>query len=219
VLAERWPDAELTGLDSSAEMIDAARRAMPERRWIASDIADWAAANQETFDVIFSNAALQWVPDHAAIFPKLLDHVAPGGALAVQMPNNIDAPAHRAARSLAASSSWRDRFPPAGVRQWHVHAAEFYYDLLAAHVARIDLWETEYVQVMQGAGAIFEWYKGTGLRPFFAALSTAIDREQFAAAYLDAIRAAYPPRPNGRVLFPFRRVFLVAYAAGQATQS
>jgi trans-aconitate methyltransferase len=80
-------------------------------------------------------------------------------------------------------------------------------------VERIDLWETEYVQVMQGPEAILEWYKGTGLRPYFAALSKAIDREQFAAAYLDAIRVAYPPRPDGRVLFPFRRLFLVAYVS------
>ncbi len=259
VLAERWPGAELTGLDSSSDMIDAARRTMPEPRWVVSGIAEWAAAvssplkdsplplgegqgegrfrvfpasgphpnpplagegasntvfqraARDSFDVIFSNAALQWVPDHATLFPMLLEHLAPGGALAVQMPNNIDAPAHRAAQSLAASSSWRDRFPAAGVRQWHVHAPEFYYDLVAPHVERIDLWETEYVQVMQGAEAILEWYKGTGLRPYFAELASATDREKFAASYLDAIRVAYPRRPDGRVLFPFRRLFLVAY--------
>jgi trans-aconitate 2-methyltransferase len=219
VLAERWPGAELTGLDSSSEMIDAARRALPECRWLASDIADWAATEREPFDVIFSNAALQWVSDHATIFPTLLERVAPGGALAVQMPNNLDAPAHRVARSLVASPSWRDRFPSSGVREWHVHAPEFYYDLIAPHVDRIDLWETEYVQVMQDAEAILDWYKGTGLRQYFAALSNAIDRERFAAGYLEAIRVAYPPRPDGRVLFPFRRLFLAAYAAGQPTES
>ncbi len=213
VLAERWPDADLTGLDSSPDMIDAARRSAPERQWIMKEIGDWAAANTQLFEVIFSNAALQWVPDHATVFPRLLGHVAAGGALAVQMPNNIDAPAHKVARSLAAASPWRDRFPAGGVRQWHVHPPEFYYDLLAPHVARVDLWETEYLQVMPGAEAIVEWYKGTGLRPYLTALKNAADREQFLSAYREAIRAAYPPRPDGRVLFPFRRLFVIAYRA------
>jgi trans-aconitate 2-methyltransferase len=211
VLAERWSDADLTGLDSSPEMIDAARQNWPECRWLVTDITHWGATNTQPVDVIFSNAALQWVPDHAVIFPRLMDHVAPGGALAVQMPNNLDAPAHQIARSMAASAAWRDRFPSGGVRQWHVHEREFYYDLLARQAARIDLWETEYLQVMEGAEAILEWYKGTGLRPYFAALSSAADRDEFAAAYLAAIRGAYPPRPDGRVLFPFRRLFLIAY--------
>ncbi len=184
VLAGRWPEADLAGLDSSPEMIDAARRSAPERRWVVKDIHDWIATNTALFDVIFSNAALQWVPDHSTIFPRLMGHVAPGGALAVQMPNNIDAPAHRAARSLAASPQWRDRFPGGGVREWHVHAPEFYYDLLAPKAARIDLWQTEYVQVMAGPEAIVEWYKGTGLRPYLTALGNAADREQFLSAYL-----------------------------------
>lgn len=211
VLAERWPSAELTGIDSSPEMIDAARQSAPARRWVVDDITHWATNNSQPVDVVFSNAALQWVPDHAVIFPRLLEHVAPGGALAVQMPSNYDAPAHRVARNLAASPDWRDRFPAEGVREWYVHDAAFYYDILARHAARVDLWETEYIQVMPGAEAILEWYQGTGLRPYFAALSNAADRERFAAAYLSAIRSAYPVRPDGRVLFPFRRLFLIAY--------
>src|SRR5262245_58530597 len=211
VLAERWPQARLTGLDSSREMIDKARKDAPARNWVVSDIGNWAATSTDSFDVVFSNAALQWVPDHAAIFPKLLSHVAPGGALALQVPSNIDAPAHRIARSLAASPLWRMRFPAAGVRAWHVHEPAFYYDVLAPHAARTDLWETEYLQVMADAAAILEWYKGTGLRPYFAALSKAADQEEFAAAYVNEIRAAYPLRPDGHILFPFRRLFLIAY--------
>ena len=200
VLAERWPDADLTGIDSSPDMIATARQTAPERRWLVDDITRWAANNQQRVDLVFSNAALQWVPDHAAIFPQLLTHVARGGALAVQMPNNIDAPAHRVARSLAASPAWRGRFPAAGVREWHVHDPAFYYDVLAPHAARVDLWETEYLQVMPNVEAILEWYKGTGLRPYFAALSNPADREQFAADYLAAIRGEYRratrrPRP------------------------
>lgn len=213
VLAERWPAARLTGLDSSAEMIAEARRASPDRAWVAADIAAWAASNTEPFDVVFSNAALQWLPDHRALLPRLMAQLAAGGALAVQVPNNLDAPAHRIARSLAASATWRDRFPPAGVREWYVHEPGFYYDLLAPRSARLDIWETEYLQIMPDAAAILEWYKGTGLRPYLTALPQAADREQFCAEYLAAIRAAYPPRADGRVLFPFRRLFLVAYKA------
>lgn len=212
VLAGRWPDAELTGLDSSEEMIAAARRNWPDRSWIHKDIAQWATEDQPKHNVIFSNAALQWVPGHSAIFPKLMKRVAPGGALAVQVPNNIEAPAHRVARELAGSPQWRDRLPPGGVREWHAHAAPFYYDLLAPPAARVDFWETEYLHVMEGPEAIVEWYKGTGLRPYLAALRSDAEQEQFVAEYLAALRGECPPRADGRVLFPFRRLFLIAYA-------
>ncbi len=211
VLAERWPGSEITGLDSSADMIEAARRSAPDRRWLTGDIAHWTAGDNGPYDIVFSNAALQWVPDHRALYPRLLTQVALGGALAVQVPNNLDAPAHEIARSLAASSAWRNRFPAAGVREWHVHEAGFYYDLLAPHSERLDLWEAEYIHVMAGPEAIVEWYKGTGLRPFLEALSSPAEQQQFTAEYLELIRAAYPARADGHLLFPFRRLFLVAY--------
>ena len=211
ILAERWPDADIAGLDSSAEMIAAARQANPERTWMAAEISQWADGSDEVLDLVFSNAALQWLPDHAALYPRLLSRAAKGGALAVQMPGNFDAPAHRLMRELAASSSWRNKFPAGGVREWHVHDPEFYYDALARHASRIDLWTTDYLHVMPGPEAIVEWYKGTGLRPFLDALPSPTDRERFLADYLKLIERAYPRRPEGKVLFPFRRIFLVAY--------
>ena len=211
VLADRWPDAQLTGLDSSAEMIEAACGAAPARNWVIGDIASWNAGANSPFDVVFSNAALQWVSDHATIYPHLLAQVAPCGALAVQVPNNIDAPAHAIARDLATFAAWRGHFPAQGVREWHVHDSGFYYDLLAPRASRVDLWETEYLHVLPAAEAIVEWYKGTGLRPFLEALASPDLRQQFTAAYQEAIRVVYPPRASGRVLFPFRRLFLIAY--------
>jgi trans-aconitate 2-methyltransferase len=208
---ERWPDAELTGVDSSADMIDTARRISLKCQWLVKDIGYWVATNPYPVDLILSNAALQWLPDHAALFPALLEQVAASGALAVQMPNNLDAPPHRVARDLAASDSWRGRFVAAGVREWHVHDTAFYYDLLAPQATRLDFWETEYVHVMDGGEQILEWYKGSGLRPYFAALSSANERDEFAADYLKTIRAAYPRRTDGRILFSFRRLFLIAY--------
>lgn len=211
VLTERWPQSSPTGLDSSTDMINAARQAAPAMHWLIGNIATWTAGKEGPFDVVFSNAALQWVPDHARLFPHLMSQVGPAGALAVQVPNNIDAPAHAIARSLAASGAWQGRFRAGGVREWYVHAAGFYYDLLAPYAAKVDLWETEYMHVMPDAEAIVEWYKGSGLRPYLEALASPDDRQHFLAAYLEAIRAAYPARSDGCVLFPFRRLFLIAY--------
>lgn len=213
VLAERWPQAEIAGIDSSAEMIAAAKQNCPGLKFSVGDIGDWRADDAEPLDIVFSNAALQWVPDHAALYTNLLSQVAPGGALAVQVPGNFDAPAHRLMRELAASPAWQSRFPAGGVREWHVHEPPFYYDVLSPQAARIDLWTTEYIQVMPAAEAIVDWYRGTGLRPFLDALPSDADREQFAADYLAAIRTAYPAQADGQVLFPFRRLFVIAYRA------
>jgi trans-aconitate 2-methyltransferase len=211
VLIERWPDATVSGIDSAAAMIEAARREDPARNWKVGDIAAWAAEDGPEFDVVYSNAALQWVPDHATVYPRLLRRVAPGGALAIQVPMNLDAPAHRAMREIAASPEWSGYYPPSGVREWHVHDAAFYYDLLAGAAARIDLWQTEYLHVLEGAEAVVAWYKGTGLRPFLDPLPTDDLRGRFETVYLERIRPLYPERPDGKVLFPFQRLFLVAY--------
>jgi len=204
VLAERWPGAEITGLDNSPAMIEAARAAHPARRWAAADIAQWAAGEDgETFDVVFSNAALQWLPDHAALLPRLLRRTRPGGALAFQMPS-YDAPAHRLMRSLAVAFGLH-------VADWHSHDPGFYYDVLVPHCVRVDLWETEYQHVLAGAEGIVEWYRGTGLRPFLDALGTETERERFTGEFLQGVRDTYPKRADGRVLFPFRRVFGIGY--------
>jgi trans-aconitate 2-methyltransferase len=211
VLAERWPKCELTGLDSSPDMIAAARKSYPQMNWQTGDIAAWAEKNRQPHDIVFSNAALQWVENHAALFPKLLTRVAGGGALAIQMPGNFDAPAHGIMREMAASPAWRGHFPPAGIREWHVHDLPAYHDILAPVAATVDFWETEYLHVMEDAAGIVEWYKGTGLRPFLDALANEELRARFMAEYLERIRRAYPVRGDGRVIFPFRRLFLVAY--------
>jgi trans-aconitate 2-methyltransferase len=217
VLRERWPDAEFTGLDSSQEMIERARREYPRQQWIQGDISEWAAGNHDAshgqFDVVFSNAALQWVDGHATVYPRLLSRVAPGGALAIQIPGNIDALPHRLMREVAATPEWNRRFPPGKVCEWHHHEMEFYYDVLAPAAARLDLWATEYLHILPDAEAIVEWYRGTGLRPFLEVLETDAERQRFAADYLESLRPHYPPRAAGGVLFPFRRIFLIAYSA------
>jgi len=206
-LAGRWPGADLTGLDSSPEMIAAAKQSAPERAWIVGNISTWGA--NEPCDLVFSNAALQWVPDHSKAFPHLTAQVSPGGALAVQMPANFDAPAHRLMRELAGSVAWRNHFSGV-VREWSVHEPGFYYDVLAPRARRLDIWKTEYLHQMDGPASIVEWYKGTGLRPFLDALVES-DRPRFLADYLTLLTAAYPRQTDGRVLFPFLRLFIIAY--------
>lgn len=208
VLARRWPAATLAGLDNSAAMLATARKDFPQWTWLEGDLTAWHAGT--LFDVVFSNAALQWVPAHAHVFPHLLAQVAPGGALAVQMPANFDAPPHRLMRELGASPAWRDYFatPP---REWHAHALEFYYDLLAPHAARLDLWVTDYVHVLAGLEGVVEWYRGSGLRPWLEALPDDTARARFIADYRAALAPHFSPRPDGRVLFPFRRLFVIAY--------
>jgi trans-aconitate 2-methyltransferase len=209
VLAVRWPQAMLTGVDSSTEMIETARKSGEKIAWNVGDIATWRAA--KPVDLLFSNAALNWVPDHGQVLPRLFDQVAPGGAFAFQVPANIGAAAHAAMRELAAAPKWKAHFPD-GVREWFVHEPAFYYDLLSAAAARVEIWTTDYFHVMSGPEAIVEWYRGTGLRPFLERLGPE-EQDRFCADYLEAITPVYPRRPDGRVLFPFHRLFVIAYRA------
>jgi trans-aconitate 2-methyltransferase len=204
VIAARFPGAAITGLDSSSAMIATARTKHPDWNWETGEIAEWASGS-ERFDLLFSNAALQWVGDHARVLPRLLER---GRVLAVQIPGNWDATAHRLMRELASRFQMLEN-----VREWYSHDETFYYDLLAPRCSRLDLWVTEYLHVMPDADAIVEWYRGTGLRPFLEALPDESARERFVAEYREMIRAAFLPRPDGRVVFPFRRLFFVAYSA------
>lgn len=211
VLAERWPEARITGLDSSPDMISAARESQTNCEWRQGDAAAWAATSNETFDVVFSNAAMHWLPDHGKFFPQLFGRVAPGGALAVQMPMTNDTPPHRLLREIAKSPEWKAKFPAGDVREWHAHDEAFYYNALADAAKRTDIWVTEYLHVLPNVSGIVEWYKGSGMRPFLEALQTDSDRQEFTAEYLHRLEPHYKPQKNGRVLFPFRRIFVIAY--------
>jgi len=208
VLSARWPNAEILGLDNSPQMIAAAQKAYPNGTWLAADIARWTA--EKPVDVLFSNAALQWVPDHAAVIPRLFAQLAPGGAFAAQIPANYDGIAHQLMRELAKSSTWKTFFREP-VREWQVQPPAFYYDVLAPRAASVDLWLTDYLHVLDGPEAIVEWYRGTGLRPFLDRLSQPAERASFVEAYTREIARAYPRQPDGKILFPFRRLFFVSY--------
>lgn len=206
MLALRFPDAEVTGVDSSPEMLVQARQDHPGMRWIEADIAGWSSGGAP--ELIFSNAALQWLPDHATLFPALLAQLPPGGVLAVQMPRNFAAPNHSLLRETAAEPRWAARMPDEA-RLMPVGEPGFYHDLLAPRAARLDIFEIEYLHVMEGPEGIVEWMKGSGLRPFLQRLD-ASEHGEFLASYLERLKQAYPRRASGEVLFPFRRIFLVA---------
>src|SRR4051812_14172520 len=199
LLVERWPAATVVGVDSSPGMLEQARRAHPDWRWEEHDVTRWRPA--EKFDIVYSNAALQWVPGHETLFPRLIEAVAPGGFLAVQVPRNLDAPSHALMRDTADEGDWREKLR--GARETiAVHEPAFYYDLVAPRAARVALWETEYAQVMDTADAVLEWVRGTGLRPFLARLAEG-ERAEFERRYLEKLRRAYTSRADGKILFPF----------------
>ena len=205
-LKARWPDAAVTGIDSSADLLDAARRDHPGIEFVAGDIAGWSPT--EPYDLVFSNAALQWVGDHERLLPRLIDLVAADGVLAVQMPRNHDFATHALMRQVAAEGPWRDRL--AGARDPSpVRPPEFYYDRLAPKSRRIVLWETNYIQIMDGIDAIIAWLHGTGLRPFLARLDEP-EQKLFLDRYAVLLAGAFPARSDGKVLLPYPRVFFIA---------
>jgi trans-aconitate 2-methyltransferase len=206
-LAARFPGARVGGLDSSPDMIAAARARLPQLAFEVADIAAWSPA--EPVDVILANAVFQWLPDHGALFPRLVQALSGGGALAIQMPDNLGEPAHRAMLEVAAHGDWAQTLAAAAAERTVLASASWYYGLLAPHCARVDIWRTVYHHPLAGPDAIVEWFKGSGLRPFLQPLDEARQAE-FLARYRAAIAAAYPPLSDGAVLLPFPRLFIVA---------
>jgi trans-aconitate 2-methyltransferase len=208
VLRERYPGARIIGIDSSADMIEAARDRTPDIEFEIADIREWRPDGP--LDVILANAVLQWIPDHGTLIPSLLAKLRPGGVLAVQMPDNFDEPSHRAMREVAGAPSWAGKLAAAAAERADIRAAEWYFRLARAHARHIDVWRvTYYHPLAEGARAIVEWVKGSGLRPFLNPLDDE-DRLEFLARYEDAIAEAYPAEPDGAVILPFPRLFFVA---------
>jgi trans-aconitate 2-methyltransferase len=207
ILAARFPAADVSGLDSSPDMIEAARKRLPDIAFDVADIRNWLP--KAPLDLILANAVLQWVPDHETLLPALVAKLGPGGALAVQVPDNLDEPSHRLMREVAGNGPWAAKLKDAAAARTERHPAGWYFQLLRAHASHVDVWRTTYFHPLAGARAIVEWLKGTGLRPFLDPLGQS-EREAFLARYEEAIAKAYPAEADGTVLLPFPRLFLVA---------
>ncbi|MCJ2137677.1 trans-aconitate 2-methyltransferase [Methylobacterium sp. J-026] len=211
LIAARFPEAEVIGLDTSPAMLESARTRLPGLAFALADAATWAP--ERAPDLIYANAVLQWLPDHPALLPRLFGLLAPGGVLAVQMPDNLAEPSHRLMRETASAGPWAGAIgdPAVAGRLGRMLEPAGYYDLLAPLAAAVDVWRTAYHHPMADAAAIVDWVSATGLRPFLDPL----DPDQtagFLAAYEAAIDAGYPPRGDGRRLLAFPRVFIVAKA-------
>jgi trans-aconitate 2-methyltransferase len=210
LLAQAFPDAALVGVDSSAEMLASARRELPGARFVQADIASWQP--DAPLDLVFTNATLQWLPDHPRLFPSLIGMLAPGGVLAAQFPDMDHHPLRRLIAEVAAEQPWREkllRMP--GLEKILSPAA--YYDLLAPLVASLDLWVSEYMHVLEGENPVLEWVKGAALRPALTALEGA-EREAFVATYGARLKSHVRPQGDGRTLLFFRRMFIVAEVGG-----
>jgi trans-aconitate 2-methyltransferase len=205
VLRERFPAAEFVGVDSSPDMLEKARKRLPEVKFIEADLRTWAPPADA--DVFYSNATFQWVPNHMAVLQWLLRALPEGGVLAVQMPDNFHEPSHSLMRDVAASGPWaamlkdapHDLLPPVGI----------YYDALRPSCRHLDIWHTLYEHPLDGAAAIADWFKGTALQPFLNPLSEA-QRADFLADYTARIARAYPAQCDGKSLLRFPRLFIVA---------
>jgi len=215
-LAQRWPDARIVGVDNSQEMLAKARASTvgePQREWIDADIASYAP--DAPVDVVYSNAALHWQPDHQRLFPRIFEWLAPGGVLAVQMPNQLAAPSHVAIADVVATPKWSARLGAAR-QQTPVLSTTDYFRLLSASSQVVDAWTTEYLHVLppsrDGVHPVVAWIMGTTLTPYVAALPPD-EQRSFIDDVSQRVATVYPALPDGRVLYPFRRVFVVARRA------
>jgi trans-aconitate 2-methyltransferase len=205
ILADTFPGSKVTGIDSSPEMLAEARREFPTLSWRQADIRSWHPPASP--DLIYANAALQWLPDHENLLPSLLSELRPGGVLAVQVPRHFESPSHLGLKELIQQSEWRARLEPLLLAP--IAAPEMYWRWLSPHARNLDVWETIYLQVLDGKDPVVNFMRGTALRPFLSALS---EREaaKFIEEFAQRMAAAYPAQADGQTLFPFRRLFVVA---------
>ncbi len=206
LLVRRYPAARIAGIDTSQAMLAAARERLPAVTFERGDIAEWSAV--EPVDLLFANASLQWVPDHARLLPRLLRTLAPGGALAAQMPDNLGEPSHVLMRETAADPRFAPLLGDASRLRARILSEQHYYDLLAP-LAGVDIWRTTYYHPLERAADIVQWLRSTGLRPFVEPLAPGL-QALFLAEYERRLEAAYPPRADGKRLLAFPRLFIVA---------
>ncbi len=207
LLIQKWPDAKVSGIDTSADMLRQARERLPGHTFTETNVAHWAPPAGT--DVMFANAVFQWLPDHLKVMTRLVGKLPAGGTLAVQMPDNVAEPSHVAMREVAKDGPWKAQLVEVAKGRDALPAPGVYYDALTPLCSRLEIWHTVYNHALASPAEIVEWVKGTGLRPFLEPLEMP-QRKAFLAAYTARIAEYYPPRADGRVLMRFPRLFIVA---------
>ena len=207
LLVERFGAGNVIGLDSDDNMLAAATKRLPGSEFLKADLNTWTP--EQPADLLYANAVFQWVPDHITVLARLMDHLKPGGVLAVQMPDNLTEPSHVLMEETGAAGPWAPAFEGGKVRRAVLPSPTAYIDALMPKSTRVDVWHTIYYHPLANAEAIVEWVRATGLRPYLDAAG-AKHAEAFAADYTARIAAAYPPMADGRVLLRFPRLFIVA---------
>ena len=211
LLVRRFPEAKIVGLDTSDAMLAQARVRAPRAEFVKRDIADWTP--EERPDLIFANAALQFLPEHEHLFPRLMSYLSPGGTLAAQMPNIAREFSHALMRMVAAEGPWSSRLVPIAKTQPLIAEYEDYYDWLRPQASQVEVWMTTYVHPLDGPHSIADWFAGSTLQPFLERLGDD-ERCEFLARYRAGLKEAYPVQPDGRTLFAYPRLFIVAVKAG-----
>ena len=208
VLKEFWPTAKTSGFDSSHEMLKQAKTSALEVDWFQSTVENWNPSG--SYDIIFSNAVLQWVQSHDKLLPRLLDMLNDNGALAVQLPAHYNSPLHKQLIDVAKMPKWEE-YTVKACNLLSLHPPSYYYDLLEPITSHVDIWETQYFHVMDDVQSILEWFRGTGLRPFLEAMPDKKSRVAFEQDVLEKYKSSYAIQKNGNVLFPFNRFFFIGY--------
>jgi trans-aconitate 2-methyltransferase len=207
VLARRWPDAQILGIDNSPAMIEKAKKDFPNQQWSLADAGRDEIAGQ--YDIVFSNATIQWIPDHAELLNKFYHLLNDKGCLAVQVPQFWDMPLGKAIAKIAKNSRW-EKSTAGATAQFTIHNSSFYYDRLSMLYHGIELWETKYFHIMDSHFSILEMIRSTGLRPYLDRLESEEDKKEYERLVLTEIENDYPRQQNGKVLFPFKRLFFIA---------
>lgn len=207
LIVRRYPTAHIIGLDNSPDMLAKARERLPDLHFEEADLAKWGT--NERFDLIFANAVLQWLPDHPNLLKRFVSFLKDGGCLAVQMPNNLNEPSHQLMKQIAQEGPWAEKLTSAAKARETIGSFEDYYTWLRQAGCSVDIWQTTYVHPLDGAAAIVEWFKSTGLKPYLDPLPPE-ERSEYLQRYQAAITQAYPVQRDGKVLLRFPRLFFVA---------
>jgi trans-aconitate 2-methyltransferase len=210
ILRMRWPKADIVGVDMSEKMIEKARTDYPGQKWIVADAS--TLETSQTYDIVFSNAAIQWISGHETLIPRLFQLVNKNGILAVQVPANHESPLYKIILKTSQSSKW-SVFTAGHEQKITYHSAEYYYNILNSLTRKIAIWETIYYHILKSHHELIEWYRGTGMRPFLDLLKTDENRTEFENDVLKESKEYYPLQSDGSILYPFKRLFFTAHKA------